>query len=254
MNFSKISNKNPIGKLLRFFLRLIPGNAVLPIVQGALRGKKWVIGSSNYGCWLGSFEYDKHKLFAETINEGSVVYDIGAHVGFYTLLASSKVGQKGKVFAFEPLHRNVIYLKEHLRLNRIDNVEVFEVAVAEQGGSGFFEERVSNAEGQLSPDGNLRVRMVALDALVLNDGIPPPDYIKIDVEGAELLVLLGARETMLKYHPAIFLATHGTEIHRQCCDFLVSTGYHLKPIGRGKDIYNTDEILACRGRNGKERG
>lgn len=246
INFSSFSSQSLVGKLIRFPLRLIPHNSVVPILQGRLRGKKWVVGSGNHGCWLGSYEYEKQRFFAETIKEGSVVYDIGAHVGFYTLLAAETVGPDGKVIAFEPLPNNIAYLKKHLILNEINNVIVFETAVSEQSGTDTFEEMDSNSEGRLSPKGNLKVKVVALDELILSGEIPPPDYMKIDVEGAELSVLLGSKRMLLRHHPTIFLATHGVEMHKQCCDFLVSTGYHLEPIGLRKDVYNTDEILAYR--------
>ena len=71
------------------------------ILQGKLRGKKWIVGSGNHAYWLGSHEYKKRILFEKVIRQGSIVFDIGAHVGFYTLLASVLVGTKGKVFAFD---------------------------------------------------------------------------------------------------------------------------------------------------------
>src|SRR5512139_3781902 len=97
MNFSGISNHSVVGKALRFPLRLIPDDATLPILQGRLRGKRWISGSCNHGCWLGSYEYHKRVLFERTITPGSVVFDLGAHVGFYTLLASVLVGHAGRV-------------------------------------------------------------------------------------------------------------------------------------------------------------
>ena len=69
-------------------------------MQGKIRGKKWVVGSGNHGYWLGWYEYDKRILFEKTVTKQSIVFDIGAHVGFYTLLASELVGPGGKVYAF----------------------------------------------------------------------------------------------------------------------------------------------------------
>ncbi|MHB9011046.1 MAG: hypothetical protein ACYC49_02335 [Ignavibacteriaceae bacterium] len=92
MNISKISYKSIIGRLIRLPLKLIPAKTVLPIMQGPLKGKKWIKGSSINGCWLGSYENDKQILFREYIKEGMVVYDIGANAGFYTLLSSLLVG------------------------------------------------------------------------------------------------------------------------------------------------------------------
>jgi len=243
LNFSAISNRDLIGKLLRLPLKLIPSDKILPILQGGLKGKKWIVGSSNHGCWLGSYEYEKQTLFNRIITVGSVVYDIGAHVGFYTLLASALVGPRGKVIAFEPLPRNIRYLKEHLRLNRCDNVLVVEVAVGDESGIASFEEGPNSYTSHLSPKGCFKVKTVRLDDLVLSGEIPLPDYMKIDVEGAEFLVLSGAKSILSNYHPTIFLATHGSVVHQKCCEFLKSIGYDLQSINE-KNIDETDEIIA----------
>jgi hypothetical protein len=96
VDFSSISAQNRIGKLLRFPLRFIPAETTLPILQGMLRGSKWISNSSTNGCWLGSYEYTKQKIMARTIQPGKVVYDVGAHVGFYTLLTAKLVGKLGR--------------------------------------------------------------------------------------------------------------------------------------------------------------
>ena len=173
MNFTSISNKSILGRIMRFPLKFVPAGMEVPILQGKLKGKRWIVGSFNHGCWLGSYEYKKQTLFAETVTEGSVVYDVGAHVGFYTLLASEVVGQGGKVIAFEPLPRNLHYLNKHLSLNRCENVKVIEAAVAEESGTTFFTEGISSSMGYLSSTGDYEVKVVSLDNLVLNREIPP---------------------------------------------------------------------------------
>lgn len=232
-----------IGRLLRFPLWLIPSGTVMPILQGKLKGKKWIVGSSNHGCWLGSYEYKKQILFAKTITSGSVVYDIGAHVGFYTLLAAGLVYPGGKVISFEPVPQNIYYLKEHLRLNRCSNVIVFESAVAERSGFTFFEEGQSNFTGRISSEGTSKYQTVSIDSIILEGKVPPPNIMKLDVEGAEMLVLSGAIATIQKYYPIIFLATHGRNVHQKCCKFLLSQGYDLSSIDE-RDINETDEIKA----------
>ncbi len=57
MNLSGISDKSLFGKILRLPLRIIPAQTVMPIIQGKLKGKKWIVGASNHGCWLGSYEF-----------------------------------------------------------------------------------------------------------------------------------------------------------------------------------------------------
>ena len=244
MKISWVPYGRQIGKLLKIIL---PKDMIVPILQGRLRGKKWIIGSGNMAYWLGSYEYEKRILFEKMISKSSVVYDIGAHVGFYTLLASELVGEDGKVIAFEPVPRNAKYLKKHLEINHCANVMVIEAAVSDKSGVFFFSEGPNSFMGHLSDDANLTVDTVSIDDLVMSgkSKILAPNYIKIDVEGAELLVLKGAKSMLSKYDPKIFLATHDTKIHIDCCNFLTSLGYKLKPIV-GNDLYNTTEIFAYR--------
>jgi Met-10+ like-protein len=150
MNFSGISGKTFLGRLLRYPLKFIPRRMKLPILQGRLRGKRWIAGSSTHGCWLGSYEYDQRILFEQLVAEGSVVFDLGAHVGFYTLLAAVLVGPRGKVYAFEPMPDNIYFLKEHLRLNRITNLTVIDRAVSDSSGVATFVEEPSSAMGHFA--------------------------------------------------------------------------------------------------------
>jgi FkbM family methyltransferase len=205
---------------------------------------KWIAGSSNHGCWLGSYEHRKRKAFERWVAKGGVVFDIGANAGFYTLLASVLVGPHGKVFAFEPAPLNLRYLKQHLRINGIKNVSVVEAAVADCGGVAHFDAGPNPATGHLAADGSLSVKTVTLDEMVRTGELPPPNYIKIDVEGAEVNVLLGAKSVLTALHPTIFLATHSKQLHRTCCELLRSLGYSLEPIS-GQAVGQTDEVLAC---------
>src|SRR5260370_14004540 len=118
VNFSALPNVSVAGKLLRLPLKLVPEDMVLSVIQGSLRGMRWISGSSRHGCWLGSYEHRKQRLFATMIEKGTIVWDIGANVGFYTLIASKKAG---RVIAVEPLPENLSYLEKHIRLNRISN-------------------------------------------------------------------------------------------------------------------------------------
>lgn len=243
MNFSGVSNRTIVGKLFRLPLALIPSKTALPILQGKLKGKKWIVGSSNHGCWLGSYEYAKRCAFERAVREGAVVFDIGAHAGFYTLLASVLVGAQGRVFAFEPAPRNLCYLKEHLRINGIKNVSVIEGAVSDCDTVAQFDEGPNHSMGHLAPGGRLAVRTASLDEMMKRGELLPPDYMKIDVEGAEANVLLGAKSVLTAHRPTIFLATHGKELHSTCCELLRSLGYSVEPIS-GPALGQTDEVLA----------
>jgi len=245
MNLSAISSRAWYGKLLRLPFSLIPPDTVVPVLQGRLKGARWVVGSGNHGCWLGSYEYEKRIAFEERVTAGGVVFDVGAHVGFYTLLASRLVGPSGKVVAFEPLPRNLQFLKRHLRLNQVDNVTVIEAAVLDSDGEIAFAEGPNSSMGSVSQQGELKITSVSLDALVSRGEVPAPQYMKIDVEGAELSVLLGARSILSETPPTLFLATHGRDVHQRCCDLLESLGYYLQAL-TDESLHSTSEVLAIK--------
>lgn len=240
MKFSWVPYPAQIGKLLKIIL---PATMVVPIFQGRLQGKKWIVGSSNIECILGSYEYEKRILFEKLVPKSSIVYDIGAHVGFYALLASELVGEKGKVIAFEPLPRNLLYLKRHLVLNHCVNVVIIEAAVTDSSGVSSFSEGSTNSMGHLSKGGQITINTISIDEIVKREALPPPNCIKIDIEGTELLALKGAKQTLIDYCPKIFLATHSRKIHIDCCNFLSSLNYKLEPVV-GDNLDNTKEILA----------
>ena len=243
MNISGIPKTSLLGRLIRYPLRFIPKNAAVPILQGSFRGKKWIVGSANHGYWLGSYEFKKRLLFERSIPQGSVVYDVGGFVGYYTLLASVLVGESGRVVVFEPLPNNLHYLKEHLRLNGIANVTVVEAAVSDKSETLLFKEGPSRAMGKLAKDGGLQVQAVSLDDLVERGELPEPQYMKVDVEGAEMRAFTGSRRLMERCHPTIFLDTHGSEVHEMCCRYLTELGYRLEAID-GKELRESKEIFA----------
>lgn len=242
MNFSTVPN-NTIGKLLRTILKVIPRQTQVRIVQGRLKGRKWIVGSGVHGCWLGSYELDKQKLFERTIQPGKVVYDLGANVGFYTLLSSVIVGASGKVYAFEPLPRNINYLRQHMKINQVENVQIIEAAISDKTGEVTFNEGADPSTGRIDGNGAIYVKCVALDQLYASNEVLAPDFMKIDIEGGELLALQGARQIIEKHHPVIFLATHGNEVHVQCLKLLASFGYEVRSVDQ-RSMEETDEVIA----------
>lgn len=203
---------------------------------------KWIVGSQRHAFWLGSYEPHMQKLIAEEVKSGAVFYDIGANVGFYSLLASTIV-KAGKVYAFEPLPANVAYLHKHLALNAVQNVEVLEVAICDQAGSSFFESEETGAMGRLRAGGSLRVATATVDALLQEQRIAPPNFIKMDIEGAEFKALVGAAGCFQTYKPTLVLATHGEQVHRECCDLLRSWQFAIRPLAQTAE--ERAEILAC---------
>lgn len=243
MDISRFSRTSLLGRAFRAPLSLIPKTAVVRVLQGPLAGKRWIVGSATHGAWLGTYEHEKQRLFARSIQPGMVVFDLGANVGFYTLLAAVKAGERGRVYAFEPLPRNLEFLRLHLDYNRVRNVEVIDAAVSDLSGLAAFEEQAHPSMGRLEPAGCVQIRTVTMDNMVFEKGLSLPDVIKIDIEGGERRALEGARRMLEQRHPLIFLATHGWQVHNECCIFLNGLGYAISGI-EGEPPARTDELIA----------
>lgn len=243
VDISRIPPDTALGRILRAPLSLVPKAAVVPVLSGPLRGARWIVGAATHGCWLGTYERAKQRMFADSVRPGAVVFDVGANVGFYTLIAARRSGVAGRVFAFEPLPRNVAFLRRHLQHNRLSNVDVIEAAVSDTAGTATFEVSESPSMGRLVASGQLQVPTVTLDQMVLDSELPPPDVIKMDIEGGELRALEGARRILAGSRPLIFLATHGRGLRSDCCALLEDLGYHVSGLG-GEPAAQTDELLA----------
>ena len=224
------SSQSRVGRLIRLPLRLVPRGAVLPILSGPCAGMRWINGSGPGSCWLGIFELEKRRLFGGFVKPGMVVFDVGAHVGSYTMHASRLCGSHGHVFAFEPVPANLRYLKRHIELNHLTNVTVIEAALSDIDGPARFAPAPDGVTSHLSPKGALEVSCHRLDTLVSEGIVPAPDCIKIDVEGAEAAVLRGAIELLTTCRPAIFLATHGAHLIEECTSILDEVSYQLHRI------------------------
>jgi FkbM family methyltransferase len=225
-----LSSGTLLGKILRLPLSLIPSRAEVRILRGPLRGKKWIKGSGPNAYWFGTYEVDRLRALANAVSSGAVVYDVGANVGIYSLLASLRAGPSGMVYAFEPLERNLLYLRRHLTLNKVENCVVLEVAVCNREGTRSFSAASwSSSMAHLSTDGETSVPSTSLDNCVYGERrFRPPDILKIDVEGAEMEVLEGASRVLTEFHPTIFLEIHGTQLHADCRAFLLEKGYHIE--------------------------
>jgi len=203
--FSDVPYKSLLGRFLRWWLRWIPPEAIVPVLQGPLRGARWIVGAQTHGMWLGSYEYRKVNALASVLRVGDVFYDIGANVGFYSLLAARLVGIEGHVYAFEPLPRNLEYLSRHIRMNNCRNITIVPCAVADCTSKRYF--TVPNSStGHFSEAGELEVETITLDDFLFDRHARSPNIIKADIEGAEIEMLEGASRCLTECRPLVFLA------------------------------------------------
>jgi FkbM family methyltransferase len=220
-----------LGKILRLPLALLPRDSVVPILGGPLRGKKWVVGSSVHGCWFGSYESQKQRFVSKALRPGQIVYDVGANVGLYSLLASGAIGPNGHVFAFEPVTENVFYLERHLALNGISNCSIVRAAVCVQDGIRQFDFSDDRSRGRLSAHGTGSVPTIRLDSFLAADWERRrPNFVKIDVEGGEAEVLEGAVSLLKENSLIVSVATHSPELDVYCNRLLTSLGYRVRQI------------------------
>ncbi len=201
------------------------------IRAGALQGRRWVIASGSRFV-KGTYEPIQSAAFQGLIQPGQVVFDVGAHVGYYTVLSSVLAGPSGQVIAFEPLPANLKYLRRHLKLNACDNVRILTNCVGEGSSIARFDDSRGTGVGHLANEGSFEVQVRSLDEMVESGELPIPQFLKIDVEGAELLVLKGAERLLRRHHPTLVLSTHSDDLDRACLQRLSEFGYdveHLEP-------------------------
>jgi FkbM family methyltransferase len=236
-----------LNEWARRALGLLPSSTLLPILSGPARGFWWSPAASGVTAyWRGTYESFEARHFANRIKPGMVVYDIGAHVGYYTLIAARRVGPRGAVFSFEPDPENAAALRQHVRRNRLEGVvTVSEIAVSDSDGHGKFISGGSHAStGHLTEagDGGVAVQTTTIDTLNTR-GARPPDVIKMDVEGAELAALTGARRTLHQFRPTVYLSVHSSALRVDSVAFLSALGYRLESFSE-YDPSLTWEILA----------
>jgi FkbM family methyltransferase len=204
--------KNIFGKLIRLPLALIPKSLIIPILQGPAKGLKWISGCYNHGCWLGIYEFEKQIIVAKTVADNDVILELGAHVGYFTIMFSRLVGPKGKVYAFEPIKNNINYIKSHLKLNDINNVKIFEYGAWIKTENLNFDNDTHNAKGRISSSGNNQINVVDINEFILNQISGKINLIKMDIEGSERCVFPHLLNYVIKNKTKLIISTHGDDI------------------------------------------
>ncbi len=143
--------------------------------------------------------------------KGDIVIDIGAYVGMYSIKASQFVGDTGFVVAVEPLPSNLVYLKKNLK--GLPNTRVEKVALLDHIGKEKLYTSPGSAVHSMAyaQDNFVVVRVTTLDELVRRWKFTKVDFIKMDAEGSELLILKGARSVLQRYSPVIVAACYHTD-------------------------------------------
>ena len=212
-------------------------------IESDLCISKWVRES-------GRLDHDQNMLplLKTFIPLHGVVFDIGAFIGDHTIFYSNAVGEKGKVYAFEPSKEAFECLDYNL--NYKPNTFVYNMALGNTKGFVSTNEVEDNAGMNFITESEKGVILDTLDNFVENNNITQIDFIKIDVEGYELEVLKGAEKSINKFKPTLLIELNDLTLYRagisrkDIFDFLDKNGYIYRNIykEKGIDEYQMDLI------------
>jgi FkbM family methyltransferase len=202
-----------------------------------LKGYVRAYDADSLGILFGDDERDVLERFEPGADE--TVIDVGAHIGKYSIVAALRVGSGGRVYALEPHPRNWEYLKMNLALNGLEQVIPLQVAAADFDGRGEMYEGSGSGWHSLNPilfdrmaaTRKLVVDVRALDSLLAEVDLTKLTWMKIDVEGEEKRVVLGARNLIVKYHPHLLLEIHSVENFLWTVEELRNSGYGIEVVG-----------------------
>jgi FkbM family methyltransferase len=222
----------PGGSSLVQFVANRLGHLTVAIPVGIGKGLSFRTGGGNPAYLLGAAEPDTQELLRRFLKEGDVLYDVGANVGFLSLIGACLVGPRGKVYAFESLPQNAAVLRANIARNGLDPiVEVVECAIADSNDTArmTINGSKSHFSGGHNP-GDLEVVTWTLDTLISRRMMRLPTLVKIDVEGAEELVLRGMESQLQTRRPYVVCEIHGRpdgELARACISRLADASYEV---------------------------
>lgn len=237
--------RHKAGKLLN---PLFPNNPVWLTIEGGILAGSDICADLRHGeksYWLGTFEMEVQSAIQRLATQSphlKCIYDIGAHVGYFSMMLA-RCFQRAHIFAFEPNPSNYERLALNIQRNRL-TCEVTPVhrAVCDQVGELPFYVGESSWSGSLHREHRESSRLqytvstTTLDEIVFQDHYPPPDLMKIDVEGAEVQVLRGGIGVLRKYKPTLILEIHYARTAEEVSAILRQIDYSLDTLTEGKDI------------------
>ena len=215
---SQIQHRSPLlRRILAWGASLVKGRDAV-ILRGAGEGLRFNVARSHSGFILGNHEPEVQELLESVLRPGMTYYDVGANVGFFAMIAARLLGPSGHVVCFEPLPENARQIEYNARLNGFSNIAVRCEALGGSNRSDVFNTSVEPTWGMLSTvgkppvqaSGQITVEVRTLDSLSGAGGLPRPDVIKMDIEGAEAEALNGALATLGTARPILVIELHRT--------------------------------------------
>jgi FkbM family methyltransferase len=237
-----IKNLPGIAYLQRWLVTRFLSNQpfVHTINVGPAAGLRFEVSLPNdKSVWTGVYEREFTSTIVEHVKPGDVCYDIGGYRGYIS--GAMALAGATNVFTFEPLPANQRALRRLCELNPQLPVNIITVALGSEDGTASLKVMPDASMGKLSNSSfqseimalsEISVPVRKIDSLLQTREIPPPDVVKIDVEGAEADVLTGAREMLRVSRPRIFLEAHGGALEKACSEQLLRLGYKIRRIER----------------------
>lgn len=233
----------PIARTIRKGLNKAMPRGLTPvtITSGALAGLRMALYlQSEKTYWLGTYEPELQNAIQDLVHPGLQVYDVGANIGYITLLFVRVVGESGKVYAFEALPTNIERLRMNLALNKLDErVRIISSAVIDRSREVHFFIGPSNemgkaegSAGRLVDDSaeSIVIPGISLDDFVYKEGYPAPQVVKMDIEGGEVMALPGMKQLLGEQKPILFLECHGREAIGVSWEILTKAGYSIRRL------------------------
>jgi FkbM family methyltransferase len=218
-----------LGRALRWYASQYPENSVVEIRHGHAAGLLWRRHHRYVnGYWIGQYELPVQEALKRELKPGHTFFDIGANAGFFTLVAARLVGASGRCIAFEPSRDNCASIREQIAVNSLCHCCVVREAISDRVGSAFFSFAANgSATAHLGEPGKgerqSAVKVTTLDGACARFG--KPDFIKMDIEGAEVPALKAAFHTLRNLRPGWLIELHGSECEREVKLLLREAGY-----------------------------
>ena len=209
--------------------------------HGALQGYRMSVDWERFRSFVyGTWEPNVLRAVTSAVKPGMRIVDVGAHIGYYTLLFAKCAGPSGRVVSFEPLPANFASLQKNVRLNRLQNVETFPEAVFSHTKGIIIHVPSGSANpGEASINSSAGARQLTVESTTLDffcaSSSFKPDFVKIDVEGAEYDVLIGGQEVIAQFRPKLLIELHhfeGSLEAHPVPGLLAQWGYDIEWIDR----------------------
>ena len=219
------------------------GLTEIKVASGEMAGMKLMLNlQTEKDYWLGTYEPSLQNAAQRFVKPGMVIYDVGANIGYISLMLARLGGESAKVFSFEALPTNVQRLQKNIALNQMEpTIRVIPKAVIDSSHPVIFLAHSSPSMGKARGsagreelyDHEIKVAGLALDDFVFTDGNPAPNLIKMDIEGGEILAMQGMQRLLKEKHPMMLIELHGEKAAAVIWQTLSQAGYEILKMEKG---------------------